>query len=593
MLKLEPMPQPAYASTNPVADWVRALSAMKDVEGERDVTLLSDLRGRTAKQLDRMALIGENQRLSYRELFSRCEAYAHWAVREGLAPAATVCLLMQNCPEYAAIWLGLTQAGCVVALLNVNLTGEALAHCIRTAASSHVIVSAALAPALLEIRNLFPESLSIYVQDGERMAGCNALVLYGEFDASPETGMAIRDTALLIYTSGTTGLPKACKISHGRMRRWCAWFAGMMGACPEDRLYNCLPMYHSVGGVVAIGAMLMAGGTTVLREKFSARAFWDDIVNEECTIFQYIGELCHYLTSQPKHPRERQHRLRLCCGNGLRGDVWETFKDRFAVPRILEFYAATEGNISLYNCEGRPGAIGRVPPFLAHRFPIAIIRYDVETGEPKRGDEGLCVACDVDEAGETIGKIFGSGSQQFEGYTDARASSGKLLHNVFEPGDTWFRTGDAMRKDAGGYYYFVDRLGDTFRWKGENVSTTEVAAVVSKVPGVRDAVVFGVNVAGHAGRAGMAAVTVNEAFSLGGLIQHLTKNLPDYARPRFLRVCATLDTTGTFKFNKQKLQSEGYSASSEPVWFPDYKNGAFMRWNGEVEEAVKSGEFRI
>ena len=233
----------------------------------------------------------------------------------------------------------------------------------------------------------------------------------GLTDASPDLSAfrapTIGDTALYIYTSGTTGLPKAARVSHFRLMQWSHWFAGLIDTQSSDRIYNCLPMYHSVGGVVATGAALVNGGTVVLRRRFSASSFWADVVESRCTIFQYIGELCRYLVNSPPRPHETDHQLRLCCGNGMRADIWEKFKSRFRIPRILEFYAATESNFSLYNCEDKTGAIGRIPSFLAHRFPVALVKFDVEAGEPIRNEQGLCVRCSPNEAGEAIGKIPG------------------------------------------------------------------------------------------------------------------------------------------------------------------------------------------
>jgi fatty-acyl-CoA synthase len=245
-----------------------------------------------------------------------------------------------------------------------------------------------------------------------------------------------------------------------------------MNASPSDRMYDCLPMYHSVGGVVATSALLARGGSVLIRDRFSLRHFWDDVCAGDCTMFQYIGELCRYLLNAPEHPRDRAHRLRLCCGNGLQADIWKRFQDRFAVPRILEFYASTEGNVSLYNVEGKIGSIGRVPPFLASRFALALVQFDPATGRPARGEHGFCIRCGVNEIGEALGRIPSEGAQggeSFEGYTDSKDTEQKILHDVFARGDRWFRTGDLMRMDAGGFYYFVDRIGDTFRWKGENV----------------------------------------------------------------------------------------------------------------------------
>jgi len=319
-------------------------------------------------------------------------------------------------------------------------------------------------------------------------------------------------------------------------------------------------------------------------------------VDDGCTIFQYIGELCRYLTHSPPHPKERSHQLRLACGNGMQADVWNAFQQRFSVPRILEFYAATEGSVSLYNCEGKPGAIGRIPSFLAHRFPIALIRHDVATGMPERDASGFCTACDSDEAGEAIGLILDashSPARQFDGYTDPGASARKELRDVFTKGDRWFRTGDLMRKDAAGYYYFVDRIGDTFRWKGENVSTTEVAGVLRTYPGITDAAVYGIVVPGHEGRAGMAAITTDDRFELAGLRDHLIANLPTYARPLFIRHRANLDITGTFKLTKSDLAREGYANTGDLVWFNDNGAGQFIACDNSIARAIQDGTKRL
>ena len=362
-------------------------------------------------------------------------------------------------------------------------------------------------------------------------------------------GITIDDRALLIYTSGTTGLPKAASISHRRILNWGGWFAGLTNATPEDRLYNCLPIHHSVGGVVAPCSMLSAGASVVLTEKFSATGFWRDVVRWDCTLFQYIGEFCRYLLRAPLSEFEDRHQVRLACGNGLRGDIWEAFQARFAIPQILEFYAATEGNFSLYNVEGKPGAIGRIPPFLAHRFPVAIVRFDPELGLPTRAADGLCIPCDRNEVGEAIGRIgiAGEGGGRFEGYTDAAETERKILRDVFVAGDAWFRTGDLMTLDASGYFHFVDRVGDTFRWKGENVAASEVNQAVTDCPGVVDATTYGVRIPGVDGRAGMIAIVVDGDFDLGEFQSSLARQLPVYARPAFVRICAALDITETFK----------------------------------------------
>jgi fatty-acyl-CoA synthase len=582
--------------------WVRALENTKDLGSRPDLTLCGMLDQLAATHGQRIALTDDQVTFTYQDLADRANRHARWAIRQGLRSGDVVGLLMANQPDYAAIWLGLTLAGCTVALLNTNLAGPAIIHGLSTAGSTALIVGTTLIPALESVTDQLPGNLRIWCHGADRVGEWRALEPeVAAMDPAPlsETECRrpmARDRALLIYTSGTTGMPKAANVTHARVIEWSLWFAGMMDSGPEDRLYDCLPMYHSVGGVVALGAMLVNGGSVLVRPRFSATRFWDDIVDGGCTIFQYIGEICRYLAVTPPHPKERAHRLRLACGNGLQGDVWEDIQARFAIPRILEFYAATEGSVSLYNCEGRPGAIGRVPPFLAHRFPTAIVRSDPETGEPLRDGDGLCIVCGPDETGEALGQVVeqaGAAARRFDGYTDAGASAAKLLRDVIHKGDVWFRTGDLMRKDAAGYYYFVDRMGDTFRWKGENVSTTEVAAVLRACPGVIEAVVYGVKVPGQEGRAGMAAITSGPDFDLETLRDHLAAALPDYAQPLFVRSRASLDVTGTFKLVKGKLAEESYDGTDDPVWFNDRQAGRFLSCDANVIRSIANGTRRV
>jgi fatty-acyl-CoA synthase len=278
--------------------------------------------------------------------------------------------------------------------------------------------------------------------------------------------------------------------------------------------------------------------------------------------------------------------------------VWDEFKRRFRIPQILEFYAATESNFSLYNCEGKPGAIGRIPPFLAHRLPVTLVKFDIKTGEPTRSQEGFCIRCSVNEVGEAIGKILPGPSDlgsRFEGYTDKRDSEKKLLRDVFEEGDSWFRTGDLMRKDESGYFYFVDRVGDTFRWKGENVSTSEVSETISTFAGIVEASVYGVAIPGQEGRAGMAAIVSAGAVDLAGLRAHIAARLPEFAHPLFLRVRDEIEITATFKHKKNDLMREGYdpAGTADPIYFNDRRRGAFVSLDRALHERIQAGQLRL
>jgi len=591
---------PEHRGNSPAKAWVRALEMTAPIAQNPSVTLPLVIENLADRFDSALALLSDRESLTYRGLAERSNQYAHWALEQGLLRGDVVCLIMPNCPEYMAVWLGITRIGGTVSLVNTNLSGEALAHSINIVAPKHVIVGAELADTFAAVRPqldakvhcwVHGESSRAFRRIDEEIRRCPGDRLHSSERQPP----SIRDLALYIYTSGTTGLPKAAKVSHFRVMQWSHWFAGMMDTRRSDRMYNCLPMYHSVGGVVATGAALVSGGSVLIRQRFSTSRFWDDIVEWDCTLFQYIGELCRYLINSAPHPREMEHRIRLCCGNGLRPDVWEEFKHRFHIPQILEFYAATEGNFSLYNCEGKPGAVGRIPSFLAHRLPVVLIKCDVKTGEPVRSSEEFCIPCSANETGEAIGKILdedsGRGSE-FEGYTDKDASDRKVLRSVFVKGDAWFRTGDLMRKDERGYFYFVDRVGDTFRWKGENVSTTEVAESISACPGVIEAVVYGVTIPGTEGRAGMAAVVASRDFDMVKFRRHLAVRLPEYARPLFLRIRQELEMTATFKPKKQDLSREGYdpAVTADAIYFNDRISQSFVRVDAILYERIQIGK---
>ena len=581
--------------------WLKAIELTSHIE-DQPHRLFADLVEHWAeRQPDHPALMSEVEAFSYRTLSERINRYARWALEAGIKAGDTVCLLMPSRPDYVAAWLGITAVGGVVALINTKLVGPSLSHCIGVAEADHLILAEELASAFETAVPHLARVPKIWIHGGPAHQGNLDAALAG-LDGSPLTPaerrkVTIDNRALLIYTSGTTGLPKAASISHRRILNWGGWFTGLTDATPQDRLYDCLPVYHSVGGIVAPCSMLNAGASVVLAEKFSASQFWHDIVRRECTIFQYIGELCRYLLNAPRSEFETAHRLRLACGNGLRGDVWEPFQARFAIPRILEFYAATEGNFSLFNVEGKPGAIGRVPPMLAHRFPAAIVRVDPDFGTPDRTADGLCIPCARGEVGEAIGRIgtADEGGGRFEGYTDATQTEKKILRDVMARGDAWFRTGDLMKLDEQGYFHFVDRVGDTFRWKGENVSTSEVNQAVLDCPGVLDATTYGVEIPGADGRAGMVAAVVDRQFDLDTLRDHLTRRLPAYAHPVAVRICAALDTTETFKQKKQELARDGFDPRrlTDPLFFREPKSGAYRPIDADAYARILDGSIRL
>jgi fatty-acyl-CoA synthase len=581
--------------------WLKAIELISHFEADPHRLFADIVEDWANKQPERPALLSDSESFSYRVLAARINRYARWAISTGIKRGDRVCLIMPTRPDYVAAWLGISRVGGVVALINTKLVGQSLAHCINIADADQIIIAHELKETFETARSHIKRTVKLWHAGG---GAHNARIdnELAELDAGPlslaeRRDTTINDCALLIYTSGTTGLPKAASISHRRILNWGGWFAGLTGATPDERLYDCLPLFHSVGGIVAPCSMLFTGASVVLAEKFSVSQFWQEIVRFDCTLFQYIGELCRYLVKAAPSDLERKHRLRLACGNGLRGDIWQDFQARFAIPSILEFYAATEGNFSLYNVEGKIGAVGKIPPLLAHRFPAAIVQVDAERGVPLRNDHGLCIACAPGDVGEAIGRIGRAeeGGGRFEGYTDARETEKKILRDVFAKGDAWFRTGDLMRLDAQGYFHFIDRIGDTFRWKGENVATSEVNDTIRDCAGIIDSTTYGVAVPGTDGRAGMAAIIIDDRFNFKMLVDHLASRLPVYAHPLFLRVSPAVETTETFKQKKQELIREGFDPAlvAEPLYFRDPGSGEYRSLDAARFADIAVGKIRL
>ncbi|MBK8837988.1 MAG: long-chain-acyl-CoA synthetase [Hyphomonadaceae bacterium] len=412
---------------------------------------------------------------------------------------------------------------------------------------------------------------------------------------SVRAGVKGGEVALYIYTSGTTGLPKAAKISHVRARGLMRVFKDATEAHANDRILLTLPLYHATGGMCGVGTALNAGACIILRRKFSASHFWQEAIDNNATMLVYIGELGRYLMNQPASALEKKHKIKKGFGNGLRADVWAQFVERTGISHLVEFYGSTEGNVNFFNLDGKIGAVGRIPRLLRARLPARILKFDVETEEPVRGPDGLCIEAAPDEPGEAVGPITHEPRQRFDGYNDEAQSKKKLLRDVFVKGDLWFRTGDLMKMDADGYVYFVDRVGDTFRWKGENVSTSEVEIAASSMTGVKHAIVYGVSVPGHDGRAGMAALTPRDGIDLVGLYSHLAAQLPAYARPVFLRLQGEVETTGTLKYRKVDLVDEGFdpSKTTDPLYVFDLDKGAYAPIDTPMFAKIVSGVYRL
>jgi fatty-acyl-CoA synthase len=577
----------------------RTLSRVKSIAPDSANLLCDDLQAAVEKWRDRTAMVFEGRTVTYGEMDAIANRFAHWGKGLNLRRGQTVALFMPNRLEYFCVWYGLSKIGVVTALINNQLSGAALAHCLAICGANHVIVDPETSAVFEAARPLLEKRLQEWVlgpAHGDQRDLVQALKSCSQLppDRGVRDDMRARDTCLYIFTSGTTGLPKAARITHVRAQLYMRGFAGATNAKASDRIYVALPLYHATGGLCALGAAFLNGGSVFLRRRFSASHFWAEAAEEGCTMFVYIGELCRYLVNQAPSEDETRHKIRMAFGNGLRPDIWPDVRQRFRIPEILEFYGSTEGNVSMFNFDGREGAIGRAPKWLRKRFNIRLIQLDPETGEPVRGLNGLCVEAGAGQVGECIGHIGADARSEFAGYVDKEASDRKVLHDVFERGDAWFATGDLMRMDADGYFYFIDRIGDTFRWKGENVSTSEVGERLTACPGVLQADVYGVSVPGAEGRAGMAALVTGPEFDIKAFGDHVSADLPGYAQPLFVRQLPAIATTGTFKVRKVDLVAEGYDPARirGPLFFHDPKKG-YVKLTKGVFEKLAAGALKV
>jgi len=541
-------------------------------------------------------IVFEHRRMTFQDVDRVSNQMAHLLRQEGFQPGQALALMMENKPEYVCWWLAMAKVGVKVALLNYNLTGRGLAHCLCSAVEDCLgVVFDSECEANLHTIDaaLHEHSMKLFCWGGQPRRSFQSPVLAVDYDqllgfpysgdgfAELRRGIKFNDVFGYIYTSGTTGLPKAAKIMHSKMYSL-SGICGILGLGPGDRLYTCLPLYHSAGGGLGTMSCLVSGATLVLARKFSASRFWTEISEQGCTAFQYIGELGRYLVNYAReHPEVTQipHKLKGAVGNGLRPEVWDEFQDKFNIPVVTEFYGATEGNAALLNyCRktdlASRGAIGKGGFFFDKVLKLRIVKFDVDAETPIRGPNGFCIETAPGEAGELLSPIDDNHpTRRFEGYTDSKATEKKVLRDVFTKGDAWFRTGDLLSKDSSGLWYFVDRIGDTFRWKGENVSTMEVSQVLSSFPGVEEANVYGVQVPGESdGRACMAALNCPEELQsrdkLDAVQALCEKELPGYARPLFLRFLPSMEVTGTFKHQKVHLRNEGIDLTKvqDPIY---------------------------
>lgn len=572
---------------------------------ERNNRTIADVfRQHVRKHPNKVCIISEDQEWTFQQIEDYSNKIATVFSTYGYHKGDVVGMLLENRPEFVAIWLGLSKLGVIIPLLNTNLRKASLLHSIKVSKCQALIYGVDFIDAVSDIMNSLDPKFPLYRignlpdKKTSNLNDNDLAVLTANVSSAPpllqEKG-SYNDQLVYIFTSGTTGLPKAAVITNSRFMFMAVGIFMLAKFKTSDRIYTPLPLYHTAGGVMSIGAALLHGATVVIRRKFSASAYFIDCIKYKCTIGQYIGEMCRYILAVPPKPEDKQHNIRIMFGNGLRPQIWPEFVERFNIPQIAEFYGATEGNANIVNVDNTVGAIGFVSRIIPSVYPISIIKVDAD-GEPVRNAKGLCQICEPNEPGVFVGKIIPNNPfRAYLGYVDQKASEKKIVRDVFAKGDSAFISGDILIADEFGNLFFKDRTGDTFRWKGENVSTSEIEAIISNLINYRDCIVYGVEIPGLEGKAGMAAIYDEKAtLDVHQLSIDLKEHLASYAVPRFIRILSKIDLTGTFKLKKKDLVAEGYNPNiiGDKVYYLNEKSG-YQLLTAEIYEQIQQGNIRL
>jgi citronellyl-CoA synthetase len=545
------------------------------------------------------ALLCGDTVLSYAQVNEQANRIAHYLLAQGLGKGDCVAILLENRPQLLLTVLAVAKVGAVSAMINTSQTGDALVHSLALVAPVAVVVGDERVAVYNDVRGrtALADARTWWVADQDRAAvPCGFVDLMGSSEAYPGDNplgsqVFFNDPCFYLYTSGTTGLPKAGVFRHGRWMRTSTSFGLVaLDMQPDDIVYCTLPLYHATGLCVCWGAAVCGASGFAIRRKFSASQFWSDVRRYRATTLGYVGELCRYLIEQPASTDDRRHDVRKMIGNGLRPGAWQAFKTRFGIGHICELYAASDGNIGFTNILNFDNTVG---------FSLMgweLVQYDHDSGAPVRNLHGRMQKVPKGEPGLLLARI--DDKAPLDGYTDPAKTEKTICRDVFVPGDRYFNTGDLLRNIGFGHGQFVDRLGDTYRWKGENVSTTEVENVLLQHPQIAEAVAYGVEITGTNGRAGMAAITPAESLAtldFNELLQFLQGKLPVYAVPLFLRIKVKMETTGTFKYQKTRLKAEAFDpclTGEEPIyaWLPD--TSTYVQVDRQLVTQIQGGQYR-
>lgn len=553
---------------------------------------------------DKPFVIYDGRVHTYRDVDTRSNRLANMFLhRLKLSRGDCVALLMSNEPDFLCVWFGLAKVGCSVAFLNTNIKNKSLLHCLNCCGAKTLIVGADVVECLDGIlTSLLEDNIQVWTMKSQS-EHTQVHTLLDQIEAASDQPVpaglractSLKSPTLYIFTSGTTGLPKAAVITQLQSLKAAAGFWAF-GATEDEVIYIPLPLYHSAASLIGIGGTIYLGATCVLKKKFSASQFWNDCRKHGVTIFQYIGELCRYLCNQPKTELDKVHKVWMGVGNGLRQDVWREFHGRFGNVKMCEVYGSTEGNLCFLNHIGKIGTVGRSNFIYKLLFKYDLVKYDMVKDEPVKDQSGFCQRVNKGDTGLLLSKV--SVLSPFFGYAGSKQlTEKKLMRNVFVKGDAYFNTGDLMAEDHEGFICFRDRVGDTFRWKGENVATTEVTETLGLVDFIQEVNVYGVEVPGNEGRAGMAAMIVRPGLTFDGkkFFEHTLRDLPAYARPLFIRLQEVMEMTSTFKQQKFQLVQSGFNPStiSDPLYVLDYQQQSYVPLTDSIYQSILAGERKL
>jgi len=580
--------------------YMRIMKSTAEVQKNQNQSVGIHVENLAKEMPNKIALLFEDKKWTWKEFNKESNKYANYFSKMGVKSGDTIALMVENCPEFLFATTGINKLQAISALINFNQKKQALLHAFNVVNSKWIIVTGRNLHSFMEIADQFhllknsiliinnPQNLSHKFIDLAQDFNLKSITTS---DPSTTNNSTLRETCSYMFSSGTTGLPKAIIMLN--LRYINQTISTSIEPCQlnsDDIIYITIPLYHNLGYGISWTAAWFTGAAVALRRDFSASNFWRDVHKYGATFTQYVGEIPRYLINQPVTEYDKNHKLKKMSGVGLRKSIWEKFKARFEIDHIFEFYGLTEGAAGFLNIEEKPGMIGRnvIPG-------TELAKVNPESGEFLKNEKGLCIKCKPGDIGMALNEL--KSDTLFTGYKDKNKTETKILYNVFKKGDRFFNTGDMLKLHEDSWVSFVDRFGDTFRWKGENVSTMEVESIINSYPVIENSAVYGVSVPNAEGKAGMAALQIdpNIDFNIKDFSKFILDNLPSYSVPLFIRIREELELVGPLKIKKFNLRKEAYDLNkiNDILFFWDSKLKNYVKFTEKIYQNLIDGKIKV